>query len=160
MVRMASSARMRGQARIPAAPSCKHGKVSGGRAAFERSRGQLSLETLVIFLLFITIFGISYSAASRLGSSTQFAANAALAKSSFAEFSALVSEACSLGEGNVRLVKIRGQPATVSQKEGGYSFSAGAFLAQANSTCEIMVLQGGPSTSFKIENFGGKIQVS
>jgi hypothetical protein len=122
--------------------------------------GQLSLETLVIFLLFLTILGISYTAASRLSASTQAATRIALAKSSFAEFSSALSEACSLGNGNVRLVKIREGEAAVSQKGGGYLFSSGAFSAEANSSCEILVLQEEPSANFRIENLEGKIRVS
>ncbi len=123
-------------------------------------RGQVSLETLLVLIVFLTALGISYSIITRLGSAAQGSVAASLSKSSFAEFSSKLSEACTLGNGNVRIVEVKGEPALVAAQGGAYSFSAGGFSAAANSTCAITVLQSRPSSHFTISNTGGEIEIS
>jgi len=144
-------------------------RLSGLRAAHNFSRrtaafsffgGQLSIETLLILLLFLIVLGISYTAASNIGASAQKSIQTSLSKTSFNEFSAKLSEACSLGNGNVRVVEVKGEAASFSSEGKFYTFSAGAFSAAANSSCEISMLQSLPSKHFTIKNIGGKIEVS
>ena len=121
--------------------------------------GQVSLETLLVFLIFLIVLGISYTAASAIGAAAQKKIDSSLARQSFAEFSAMVSETCSLGNGNVRIVEIKGPPATVAAEGNSYSFSAGPFSATANSSCGISA-PSQPAKSFTIQNINGKIGVS
>ena len=136
-------------------------RVSSTRTAtFSLRSGQLSIETLLILLLFLIVLGISYAAASRIGASAQKSIQASLSKTSCNEFSSKLSEACALGNGNVRVVEVKGEPATVYSEGKAYTFSAGAFASAANSSCEVSVLQSLSSKHFTITNKGGKIEVS
>ena len=122
--------------------------------------GQVSLETLLVLIVFLAALAISYSIITRLGSAAQGSVAYSLSKSSFTEFSNKLSEACTLGNGNVRIAEIKGASATVAAEGNSYSFSAGGFAASANSSCAITVLQSRPSSRFTISNTEGKIEIS
>jgi len=115
---------------------------------------------MLVLLVFLCALGISYTAASRIGAAAQRGIGSSIAQSSFASLSERISEACSLGDGNVRIVELSGGPASLSADGNSYSFSEGSFLASSNSSCEISVLQGQPSGNFTIRNNGGKIEIS
>lgn len=123
-------------------------------------RAQISIETLLILLLFLMVLGISYSAASNIGASAQKTIQASLSRASFNEFSSKLSEACSLGNGNVRVVEVKGEPARLSAEGNGLAFASGAFSSVINSSCEISLLQSQPSKRLTIKNVDGKIEVS
>ena len=126
------------------------------------SHAQASIETLLVFLIFLSAFGIVYAASSRLASSAQSRLDASLSQSAFSEFAAKLQSACSLGNGNAREVPVKGAPASLSQEGGDKSvtFAAGNFIAQANSSCEISLATGAASRSFRIENKDGKIEIT
>ena len=142
------------------APAKEHCNFTVRFPACRFFHGQVSLETLLVLIVFLAALAISYSIITRLGSAAQLSVAASLSKSSFAEFSSKLSEACSLGNGNVRIVEIKGERALVAAHGGGYSFSAGGFSAAANSSCAITVLQSRPSARFTISNKGGEIEIS
>jgi len=126
------------------------------------SRAQSSIETLLVFLIFLSAFGIVYAASSRLASAAQSSLDTSLSQSTFSEFAAKLQSACALGSGNVRVVEVKGAPASLSQEGGGKSatFSAGSFAAQANSSCGISLATGAASRSFRIENKEGRLEIS
>jgi hypothetical protein len=126
----------------------------------DTARGQLSLETLLVFTIFISLLGISYTATSKVGEIAQKKMVEELAKRSFEDFSAKLSSACSLGNGNIRTAEIRGDAAKIESNGRGVLFSTKSFSSQSNSSCEITVLQAEPASSFTIENKQGKIEIS
>jgi len=137
-------------------------------------RAQASVETLLVFLIFLSAFGIVYAASSRLAAASQSRLDTALSQSSFSDFSAKLKSACALGNGNVREVVVKGKPATLKTAgdeaeqaalapEGTGSsliFTAGDFSARANSSCEIMLSASAPARAFRIENKDGVLEIS
>ena len=124
------------------------------------SRAQASIETLLVFLIFLSAFGIVYAASSRLASAAQSRLDASLSQSSFSDFSAKLQSACSLGNGNVREVEVKGKPALLTAEGNGITFSAGTFSARANSSCEISLSTDSPARSYRIENVNGSLEIS
>lgn len=126
------------------------------------SKAQLSVETLLVFLVFLIILGIAYTASTRLYSASQQGINAALSRESFNELSSKIEEACLLGSGNVRIVKIKGQPVSLSAEGRALAFFAPGFSATYDSPCGISIDQekSMPSAAFTIENSGGAIRIS
>ena len=122
---------------------------------------QASIETLLVFLIFLSAFGIVYAASSRLASAAQSRLDTSLSQSTFSDFAAKLQSACSLGSGNVREVEVKGNTvALASSASNSITFTAGNFSAQANSSCEISLAAGAPSRFFRIENKDGKLEVS
>ncbi len=123
---------------------------------------QASIETLIVFLIFLSAFAIVYAASSRLAAGAQSHLDKSISQSSFSDFSAKLQSACALGSGNVREVQVKGAPASLSQEAGGKSvtFVAGAFTATANSTCEISLASSEDSHFFRIENKDGVLEIT
>jgi len=135
---------------------------------------QASIETLLVFLIFLSAFGIVYAASSRLAAASQARLDTSLSQSSFLEFSSKLQSACALGNGNVREVEVKGKMATLmladSEAEqaalapGGNGssliFTAGDFSARANSSCEILLSTVSPARAFRIENKDGVLEIS
>ncbi|HIH30993.1 TPA: hypothetical protein HA243_06360 [Candidatus Micrarchaeota archaeon] len=134
--------------RFPAPPNTAH------------CTGQLSLEALLLFLVFLSLLGIAFLSASRIGSAAQEKISFELAKSSFGDFSSKLFSACSMGNGNARTVEIQGAPATLTAQGKTITFSSGNFSAKIGSECEAVILHEGPSDGFIIENKQGKIEIS
>ncbi len=122
-------------------------------------RGQASVETLLVFLIFLMVLGVAYFAASRIATAAQQQMSRSLSEKSFAELSAKLDEACSLGNGNVRIVAVEGGSANISAGGNSLVFSAGGFSAKANSSCEIAG-NALNAASARIENAGGKLEIS
>lgn len=120
----------------------------------------MSFEALLLFLVFLTLLSIAYSAAANVGSAAQKKAAHSLSESDFADFSAKMSQACSLGEGNARVALLRGNKATLSAEGQTLAFSTGNFSATGAFACPLELLQEGPSGFFRIKNTGGKIEIS
>jgi len=121
---------------------------------------QASIETLLVFLIFLSAFGIVYAASSRLASAAQSRLDTSLSQSAFSEFAAKLQSSCSLGSGNARTVEVKGKAATLSLQGKSVTFTAGNFSAQANSSCEILLATSGPSGAFHIENKDGTLEIS
>lgn len=122
---------------------------------------QASIETLLVFLIFLSAFGIVYAASSRLAASAQSRLDKSLSQSSFSEFSAKLQSSCALGSGNARVVQVKGNTAALtSPTSNSVTFTAGNFTAQANSSCEISIAASAASRFFKIENNGGTLLIS
>jgi hypothetical protein len=131
-------------------------------AATRAARAQASIETLFVFLIFLSAFGIVYAASSRLASAAQSRLDTSLSQSSFSEFAAKLQSACALGSGNVRTVEVKGKPALLSPApEGnGIIFTAGSFSARANTLCEISLLSDAAANAFIIENKNDTLEIS
>jgi hypothetical protein len=123
-------------------------------------RAQASAETLVVFLIFLSVFAIAASAAYRTGAAAQSRAELLLSQNSFSELSEKIGEACLLGPGNVRTISLARGNATLAASGKEFLFTSGNFKAAGRSGCEISVAQASPSTAFRIENIGGKIEIS
>ena len=123
-------------------------------------RAQASIETLLVFLIFLSAFGIVYAASSRLAAGAQSRLDTSLSQSSFSDFSAKLQSACSLGNGNVREVEVKGKEASLSVEGNGIIFTTGSFSARANSSCEISLAASSPARFFRIENKNGMLEIS
>lgn len=124
------------------------------------SHAQASIETLLVFLIFISAFGIVYVASSRLAASAQARLDTSLSQSSFSEFSAKLQSACSMGNGNTRTVEVRGNPASLFADGNSITFTAGSFSARANSPCGLSLAENSPSHSFTMENKNGVVEIN
>ncbi len=138
------------------------------------SRAQASIETLIVFIIFLSAFGIVYAASSRLAAGAQTRLDTSLSQSSFSDFAAKLQSACALGNGNVREVEVKGKPATLALAEdsagqaanapgdagSSIAFSAGSFSARANSSCGISLRTDSSARSFRIENANGTLEIS
>lgn len=123
-------------------------------------RGQLSLELLAAFIIFLSLLAASYLASARLASATDSRLRLELANSSFVRLSSALERACALGSGNVRTADVSGEPALLSEQGGLLAFTAGKFSAQALFACPISVLRANPAKSFRIENKDGTLEIS
>ena len=130
--------------------------------AYTRSNflAQASIETLLVFLIFLSAFGIVYAAGSRLAAAAQSRLDISSSQSSFSDFAAKLQSACFLGNGNVRVVEVNGKAAILSTEGNSITFTAGSFSARVNSTCEISLLASEPSRSFRIENMNGTLEIT
>lgn len=122
-------------------------------------RAQISVETLLVFLLFLILLGIAYTASTRLGAASQQQINKALSRESLSELSSKMEQACLLGDGNVRAVSIKGPEATLAVSGRDLSFEAGGFTGAYKSPCDVD-LQNSKSSEFKITNEGGTLKIS
>jgi len=137
--------------------------VEGNRMRVQmrlNSHAQASIETLLVFLIFISAFSIVYVASSRLAASAQSRLDTSLSQSSFTEFAAKLQSACSMGNGNIRTVEVRGNPASLFADGNSIVFTAGSFSARANSSCELSLAASSPARFFRIENNNGTLLVS
>jgi uncharacterized protein (UPF0333 family) len=124
------------------------------------ARAQLSAEALLVFLIFIIVLGISYSATVRIGAAAQEKVQLTLSKNSFSTLVSKIEQCCTLGSGNIRTVEINGNPASLSSSGKTLSFATPSFNSTAAFSCEIEVLKEMPSKSFRVENVDGKITIS
>ena len=129
-------------------------------ASPSHSRAQASIETLLVFLIFLSAFGIVYAASSRLAAGAQSRLDTSLSQSTFSDFAAKLQSACSLGNGNVRVVEVKGKPAMLIAEGNGVTFAADGFSARANSSCEISLTTSSPGRSFRIVNTNGTLEIS
>ena len=123
-------------------------------------KAQASAETLIVFLIFLSAFGIIYAASSRLAASAQSHLDISLSQKDFSEFSSKLASACSLGNGNAREAWVKGKPAELSMEGNSVIFAAGSFSARVNSTCEISLSTNGPARAFHIENKEGVLEIN
>jgi hypothetical protein len=131
-----------------------HAPVHSNRAA------QASIETLLAFVIFLSAFAIVYASGSRLASAGQSRLAESLAQSSFDEFSGKLQSACALGSGNVRMVEVKGAPASLLQDGNSVVFTAGSFSSRANSSCPASIADESPSRTFRMENKEGTVEIS
>ncbi len=106
------------------------------------------------------VLGISYFATTRIGAGAQEKVQLTLSKSSFSNLISKIGQCCTLGNGNLRTVEIKGTPASLSSEGKTIHFTTQAFNSTASFSCEIEVLQETPSKSFRVENVDGKIIIS
>jgi hypothetical protein len=123
-------------------------------------RAQLSLETLIVFLVFLSLLALSYSVASKIGAASQSKVASNLASASFDSLASQIESACIGGNGNVRTAEIKGGKASISSEGRDLSFESGNFKASKEFNCEISVAAQLPSSTFTITNNGGTIEIS
>ena len=126
-------------------------------------RAQISVETLLVFLLFLVLLGIAYTAASKLGAASQNQINAALSRETLNELSSRIESVCLLGEGNKRVVDVKGEAVKLSIAPGNgrqLEFSAPHFSGTIDSPCPISSVPNGAARSFTITNTGASVEIS
>lgn len=123
-------------------------------------RAQLSLETLLVFLVFLSLLALSYSVASKISSASQNKVASELALASANSLSSSIESACIGGNGNVRTVEIKGEKASISSEGKTLFFEAGTFKASRGFDCKISISPATASDSFTITNNGGTIEIS
>ncbi|MCX8174681.1 MAG: hypothetical protein N3E51_00545 [Candidatus Micrarchaeota archaeon] len=139
---------------IPASPAVPPSK---NRA---NSKAQLSMEAMLVLLVFIVSVGIAYFAVASLGKGAEKSISASLSKASFDELSSKIAEACSLGNGNVRQMQAKGAPMQLRSDGRRLFASAEQFSASREFDCEIWVRQEEPARFFTIANQDGTIEIS
>ncbi len=124
------------------------------------ARGQVSAEMMMLFLIFLALLAISFSAMTNAGRSSQERVGKAVFESSFADFSSKVKSACELGNGNVRSFELPQGEASVSSSGTEFTFSMYGESRSASSFCDTKILQEDPSGEFTISNVDGTIEIS
>jgi len=122
--------------------------------------GQVSAEMLMLFLFFLILLSISFSAVGGLFGSSQRHVDKARLDSAFADFSSKVASACELGNGNVRHFQLPQGEASVSSSGTEFTFTMQGESRSGSSFCGIKVLKEEPSQEFTISNRGGQIEIS
>jgi|SRR3989338_8344723 len=123
-------------------------------------KAQISVETLLVFLVFLVILGIAYTASTRLGAASQQSINKALSRETFNELSGKIEEACLLGNGNVRIVQVKGQAVSLSSSGKTLQFTSQEFSAQKDFSCGIDSAPASASAAFTIRNENGILKIS
>jgi len=128
------------------------------------TRAQISVETLLVFLVFLILLGMAYEATTKLGSASQQSINAALSRESFNELVSKIDQACTLGEGNQRMVSIKGDEATLTTPAADKKtlhFDTPLFKQDYDSSCRLTVSKTSPSRVFTVENTdGANVEIS
>ncbi|MCX6772435.1 MAG: hypothetical protein NTV88_01545 [Candidatus Micrarchaeota archaeon] len=125
-------------------------------------KAQISVEALLVFLVFLILLGIAYKATTTLGAASQNSINTALSHESFNELASKIDQVCILGEGNVRVVTIKGGAATLSTptaEKRTLHFETPGYTGDYNSSCAIDISQISASRVFTLENIGGATPV-
>ena len=124
-------------------------------------KGQISVELLLVFFVFLGLLAIAYSATRSITASVGEKADASLAASSIGDLRSKILSACSFGEGNVRIFTVAGRrQISVSESDGGMTATVGGVSEEIGSDCEISVQAAGAASSLRIENSGGRIIIS
>ena len=138
----------------------QNGRMRASAACRSFSKAQISVETLLVFLVFLVILGIAYTASTKLGAASQQSIGKALSRETFNELSSKIEEACLLGNGNVRIVQVKGQVVSLSASGRALQFTAPDFSEQKNFSCDINSVPASASTAFTIRNENGIIKIS
>lgn len=140
-------------------PSEASGPLALRRELETQMKAQISVETLLVFVLFLVLLGIAYTASTRLGAASQQSINAALSRESFNELSGKIEEACLLGGGNLRVVLIKGPAATLSSSGQELSFNTPSLKQplKKKSNCGLNIEKTGASAEFSISNENGEV---
>jgi len=123
-------------------------------------RGQVSIETLLVFLIFLSVLGVAYAAASKIAAGSQERVQRALSEKSFNEFSDKAAQACFLGNGNVRIVEAEGGAANISADGTAVHFESAHFRGSFSTNCISESKAQQPATRIRIENKEGVIEIS
>lgn len=137
-----------------------NGRIRASAACRSSSKAQISVETLLVFLVFLIILGVAYTASTKLGAASQQSIGKALSRETFNELSSKIEEACLLGNGNVRIVQVKGQPVSLSASGRALEFTAPDFSTQKEFSCDIDSVPASAKTAFTIRNENGKIKIS
>ncbi|MCX6769074.1 MAG: hypothetical protein NT051_00120 [Candidatus Micrarchaeota archaeon] len=121
-------------------------------------RAQASAESLVVFLVFISILGIAALAISRIGDAAKTRLDSATLQSSMGSLSYAISQACAMGGGNVRQVRLS-SAATLSTDGKKLRLSSGNSSLEKDFNCELLPINL-HAGSFTISNLDGKIDIS
>jgi len=142
--------------------AARNGRIRASAACRSFSKAQISVETLLVFLVFLVILGIAYTASTKLGAASQQSIGKALSRETFNELSSKIEEACLLGNGNVRIVQVKGQPMALSASGRTITFNVGEpeFTAQKDFYCDIDPTPASAKTAFTIRNEDGIIKIS
>ena len=140
--------------------AARNGRIGASAACCSFSKAQISVETLLVFLVFLVILGIAYTASTKLGAASQQSIGKALSRETFNELSKKIEEACLLGNGNVRIVQVKGQAVSLSASGRALEFTAPDFSAQKDFSCDIDPTPASAKTAFTIRNEGGIIKIS
>jgi uncharacterized protein (UPF0333 family) len=146
--------------RIMVKDAVLNGRIRASAACRSSSKAQISVETLLVFLVFLIILGIAYTASTKLGAASQQGIGKALSRETFNELSSKIEEACLLGNGNVRIVRVKGQAVSLSSSGRTLQFTAPEFSGQKDFSCEISSAPESASTVFTIKNENGIIRIS
>ena len=122
------------------------------------ARAQASAESLVVFLVFISILGIAALAISRIGDAAKTRLDSATLQSSMGSLSYAISQACSMGDGNVRQVRLNAPTSLVASGKT-LRLSNGNSSLEKDFNCELLPASL-RSDTFTVSNLNGKIEIS
>lgn len=136
-----------------AMPSCSYHIPSSSKA-------QLSLEALLLFAVFLSVLAIALAASSQVRTAAQQQMDEAFSLQAFNDFSSKLSQACNMGNGNVRVFSSKGGPVEIASGGNAIIFASRGIRHTANVSCTLDIQNTGPSETFRMENTGGTIEIS
>ena len=124
-------------------------------------RGQLSLEALLLFTIFLSILAVALAASSQIRGMAQRNLDRSLATQAFDDFSEKLGRACALGNGNVRIFSSQiGKVSLARINATAIEFAIGENAYPADIPCEIKDGFPRSADSLTIENADGAIRLS
>ncbi|MCX8197701.1 MAG: hypothetical protein N3F07_00690 [Candidatus Micrarchaeota archaeon] len=124
-----------------------------------RFAGQLSMEALLLFVVFLALLGVSLAASSRISSAAQEKISYEKSAADFRLLSQKAESACLLGNGNLRLIVFSGLPPSISADSQTIFFSSGNFSSNISLPCQISIKASFPKPEATIENKNGALEI-
>lgn len=122
-------------------------------------KGQVSLEFLILFGLFLSMLAIAFGAITRIEKMGNEEISARSAELLADDLSNAVDNVCVLGDGNGRTVQTTLKFSVVPE-EKGFFLKVGSNEIRRSALCEIIVEGDSFSGNVSVENKDGKVHIS
>lgn len=122
-------------------------------------RGQVSLEFLILFGLFLSMLVIAFGAITRIGKMGEQEIEKKSAELLADDISNAVNNVCILGDGNREEIETRAE-FSISPEGNGLLLKVGNTEIRKSAVCEVIVDGDAFSGSVKVENKDGKVRIS
>ena len=100
-------------------------------------RGQLSLEFLIVFAVFLAVLLLAVTAISKISYEEERTMERAFGKLALSDISSAANNACVLGDGNVRIVKMPDNVISFSFSGNEISAACGNWTGTWGVKCEV-----------------------
>lgn len=123
-------------------------------------QAQVSAESLLVLLIFLSSIGIIYASGMRLFSAAKAKLDSATASSVFYELASNLDSACMLGHGNIRRASTQGTAVFLNQT--GYksaTFESKGFSSNLTAACGILVKDPIINGTIAVENNNGIVEI-
>jgi uncharacterized protein (UPF0333 family) len=122
-------------------------------------RGQVSLEFLILFGLFLSMLVIAFGAITRIGKMGEREIEKRSAELLADDISNAVNNVCILGDGNREEIE-SGTGFSISPQENGFLLKVGNAEIRKSAVCEVIVDGDAFSGRINVENKDGKVRIS